>query len=100
MTIKYEDLTPQQIIDNYKRLKDAERERNRKAYNNLQNNFKKYNERLNNNLITELKRLDTIKNDPIRLAQQKEQRKIINKRAYEKRKNKDLLNSSSTDSDE
>jgi len=100
MTIKYEDLTPQQIIDNYKRLKDAESERNRKAYNNLQNNFKKYNERLNNNLITELNRLDTIKNDPIRLAQQKEQRKIINKRAYEKRKNKDLLNSSSTDSDE
>ena len=100
MTIKYEDLTPQQIIDNYKRLKDTERERNRKAYNNLQNNFKKYNERLNNNLITELNRLDTIKNDPIRLAQQKEQRKIINKRAYEKRKNKDLLNSSSTNSDE
>jgi predicted acyltransferase (DUF342 family) len=100
MTIKYEDLTPQQIINNYIRLKDSERQRNRKAYNNLQNNFKKYNERLNSNLMTELNRLDTIKHDPVRLAQHKEQRKLINKRAYEKRKNKDLLNSSSTDSDE
>ena len=101
MTIKYENMTPQEIIGNYIRLKELERERNKTAYEKLQSNFNKYNNRLNSNLITELNRLEAIKSDPIKLAKHKEQRKAINKRAYEKRKSqKELLGNSPTSSDE
>ena len=48
-TTKWEDLEPEQILENYIRLKNLERERNKKSYENLKNNQDKYNDRLNKN---------------------------------------------------
>jgi hypothetical protein len=85
-TTKWEDLSPNDIINNYIRLKEKERERNKKSYEKLKNNKDKYFDRLNNNLEYQLNRIDDIKSDEDKLKQHKERRKEINKKAYNKRK--------------
>jgi len=85
-TTKYEDLSPNDIINNYIRLKELERERNRKSYQKLKENKDKYFDRLNINLEYQINRIDDIKSDEQKLQEFKERRKQINKRAYEKRK--------------
>ena len=85
-TMKYEDLPLEDIINNYIRLKDKERERNKRSYEKLKNNKDKYFDRLNNNLEYQLNRIDDIKSDEDKLKQHKERRKEINKKAYNKRK--------------
>ena len=85
-TTKYEDLSPNDIINNYIRLKELERERNRKSYQKLKENKDKYFNRLNENLAYQLERVETFKSDEQRLQEFKTRRKDINKRAYEKRK--------------
>ena len=85
-TTKYEDLSPEDIINNYIRLKQLERERNKKSYEKLKENKAKYFNRLNENLVYQLERVETIKSDEQKLQEFKERRKQINKRAYEKRK--------------
>lgn len=85
-TTKYEDLSPECIVENYIRLKKLERERNKKSYEKLKNNKDKYFERLNNNLEYQINRIDDIKSDEQKLQEYKTKRKIINKKAYERRK--------------
>ena len=85
-TTKYEDLQLEDIITNYIRLKEKERERNKKSYEKLKNNKDKYFDRLNENLAYQLDRLENIKSDEDKLQEFKIKRKEINKRSYEKRK--------------
>ena len=85
-TTKYEDLSPENIIDNYIRLKELERQRNRKSYQKLKENQNKYHNRLNENLIYQLERVENIKSDDQKLQEYKERRKIVNKKSYDKRK--------------
>ena len=46
-TEKWENMEPEKILENYIRLKNLERERNKKSYENLKNNQDKYNDGLN-----------------------------------------------------
>ena len=85
-TTKYEDLPLEDIINNYIRLKEKERERNKRSYEKMKNNKDKYFDRLNSNLEYQLNRIDDIKSDEDKLKQYKERRKEINKKAYLKRK--------------
>jgi hypothetical protein len=85
-TTKWEDLSPNDIISNYIRLKTLERERNKQSYEKLKNNKTKYFDRLNENLAYQLERVETIKSDEDKLKEYKEKRKQINKKAYDKRK--------------
>ncbi len=82
---KYEYMTDEQIIENYKRNKEKERARNKQSYLKLQEDTEKYFNRLNNAYINQVERLDEIKNDDVRMQQLKEQRRLINRRAYIKR---------------
>jgi hypothetical protein len=85
-TPKYEDLPVEQILENYIRLKELERARNKKSYEKLKLNPQKYNERLNNNYINQIDYIEEQKANEEKLKEFKERRKIINKKAYEKRK--------------
>ena len=85
-TTKWEDLEPEKIVENYIRLKELERERNKRSYENLKLNKDKYYQRLNNNYIHQINYIEEQKNNEIKLQEYKQRRKEINKRAYEKRK--------------
>ena len=85
-TTKWEDLSANDIINNYIRLKEKEREWNKQSYEKLKNYKTTYFDRLNENLAYQLERVETIKSDEQKLQEFKERRKQINKRAYEKRK--------------
>jgi hypothetical protein len=85
-TSKYEDLDIEGIVNNYIRLKEKERQRNKKSYEKLKENREKYFNRLNENLAYQLNRIDDVKSDEDKLKEYKEKRKEINKRAYNKRK--------------
>jgi hypothetical protein len=88
-TTKWEDLEPEKIVENYIRLKELERERNKRSYENLKLNKDKYYQRLNNNNIHQINYIEEQKANEQKLKEFKQRRKEINKRAYEKRK---LLN--------
>ena len=85
-TTKWEDLEPEQIVENYIRLKELERERNKKSYENLKLNKEKYFERLNKNYIHQIDYIEEQKANEQKLKEFKQRRKEINKRAYEKKK--------------
>ena len=85
-TTKWEDLDVDEIVNNYIRLKEKERERCKKSYEKLKENRVKYFERLNDNLAYQLIRIENIKSDEQKLHEYKEKRKEINKKAYDKRK--------------
>jgi hypothetical protein len=85
-TTKWEDLEPEKIVENYIRLKELERERNKRSYENLKLNKDKYYQRLNNNYIHQINYIEEQKLNEQKLKEFKERRKIINKKAYEKRK--------------
>jgi hypothetical protein len=85
-TTKWENLEPEQIVENYIRLKELERERNKRSYENLKLNKDKYYQRLNNNYIHQINYIEEQKLNEQKLKEFKERRKIINKKAYEKRK--------------
>ena len=85
-TTKWENLELEKIVENYIRLKELERVRNKKSYENLKLNKEKYYERLNKNYINQVNYIEDNKADEIKAQQFKERRKIINKKAYAKRK--------------
>ena len=85
-TTKWENLEIDAIVENYIRLKNLERERNRKSYENLKNNPEKYNDRLNKNYAYQINYIEEQKANEQKLAQMKERTKIINKTYYQKRK--------------
>lgn len=85
-TTKWEDLEPEKIVENYIRLKELERERNKRSYEKLKLNKDKYYQRLNNNYIHQINYIEEQKENERKLKEFKERRKVINKKAYEKRK--------------
>jgi hypothetical protein len=85
-TTKWEDLEPEKIVENYIRLKNLERERNKRSYEKLKLNPQKYFERLNKNYINQIDYIEEQKANEQKLKEFKQRRKEINKRAYEKRK--------------
>ena len=90
-TTKWEDLEPEKIVENYIRLKEIERERNKRSYENLKLNKEKYYERLNKNHIHQINYIEEQKNNEQKIKDFKERRKIINKKAYEKRKEQQTI---------
>ena len=85
-TTRWEELPLEQMVENYIRLKEAERLRCRKSYENLKINPEKYNERLNRNYIHQLNYIEEQKENEQKLQDFKERRKIINCKAYMERK--------------
>lgn len=85
-TPKWEDLPIDNIVENYIRLKQNERERNKRSYEKLKLNQEKYYSRLNNNYMHQIDYIENIKNDEQKEKEFKQRRKEINKRAYQKRK--------------
>jgi hypothetical protein len=85
-TPKWEDLPIDNIVENYIRLKQNERERNKRSYEKLKLNQEKYYSRLNHNYMHQIDYIENIKNDEQKEKEFKQRRKEINKRAYQKRK--------------
>jgi len=80
---KYENLSEQEMAEKYKLLKDNERLRNKKCYENMKINFpEKYNERLMKNRKYMDQYLDNIKQDEEKLEQFKIQRQYSNALYY------------------
>ena len=93
MSIKYEFLSNDEIIKQYKLIKEKERQRNKEAYKNLKQDEEKYKTRLKNALENQRQRMNTIKNDEILYNEWLINNKIFQSRAYYNRmsKNNDIL---------
>ena len=85
-TKKWEELEIDEIVENYIRLKQAERVRCKNSYERLKENPEKYNDRLNKNYIYQINYIEEQKENEEKLKQMKERRKIINKTYYQKKK--------------
>ena len=83
-TKKWEELPVEQMLENYIRLKNLERERNKKSYEKMKLNPIKYNDRLNKNYEYQINYIKEQKANEQKLAEMKERRKIINKTYYKK----------------
>ena len=93
MSTKYEFLSNDEIINQYKLIKDKERKRNKEAYNNLKTNEEKYKIRLKNALENQQQRMNKIKSDENLYNDWLINNKVIQSRAYYNRmaKNNDIL---------
>ena len=93
MSTKYEFLSNDEIIQQYKLIKDKERQRNKEAYNNLKTNEEKYKIRLKNALENQQQRMNKIKSDENLYNDWLINNKVIQSRAYYNRmaKNNDIL---------
>ena len=83
-TKKWEELEIDEIVENYIRLKQAERVRSKNSYEKLKENPEKYNDRLN--YIYQINYIEEQKANEEKLTQMKECRKVINKTYYQKKK--------------
>jgi hypothetical protein len=63
MSTKYEFLSNDEIIEQYKIIKEKERQRNKQSYNNLKLDEEKYKIRLKNALENQQQRMNKIKSD-------------------------------------
>jgi len=93
MSTKYEFLSNDEIIQQYKLIKDKERQRNKESYNNLKLNEEKYKIRLKNALENQQQRMNKIKSDENLYNDWLINNKVIQSRAYYNRmaKNNDIL---------
>ena len=85
MSTKYEFMTDDEIIKQYKIIKEKERTRNKEAYERLKLNSVKYRQRLTNAYNNQIERLVKIKEDENLYNQWLENNKIIQSKAYFKR---------------
>ena len=85
-TKKWEELEIDEIVENYIRLKQAERVRSKNSYENLKKNPERYNDRLNKNYVYQINYIEEQKANEEKLKQMKERRKVINKTYYQKKK--------------
>jgi len=74
-TTKWEDMEPEQMLENYIRLKNLERERNKKIYENLKLNKEKYFERLNKNYIQQIDYIEEQKDNEQKLKNSSKEEK-------------------------
>ena len=82
MTIKYEYMNDDEIINQYKIIKEKERERNKIAYEKLKENKIKYRQRLIKAYDYQVERLKKIKEDDEKYKEFKQTQNIINKTCY------------------
>jgi len=82
MVFKYENLTDSEIIENYKRLKELQREKNRMYYERLKTNKVKYRARLTDALEQQQQRIQLIKSDEDTYNYYKECKQISNMNYY------------------
>lgn len=82
MVRKWENLEPEEIINNYVRLKEDQRKKNAEAYKKLKEQPKKYYKFLNQVSENQKIRIENIKADPELFEQYKEQKKIYNSNYY------------------
>jgi len=85
---KYEILTHDEIIENYKLIKEKERLRNKEAYERLKLNKVQYRKRLTSALDAQNQRMNKIKSDENKFNEWSENNKIIQSKAYYKRMEK------------
>ena len=85
MVSKYEILTDEEIITQYKINKEKERARNKEAYERLKLNKVKYRQRLTEAYNNQVQRINNIKADEKKYNEWLENNKIIQSKAYFKR---------------
>ena len=85
MVSKYEILTDDEIILQYKINKEKERARNKEAYERLKLNKVKYRKRLNDAYNNQVQRIQNIKADENKYKDWLINNKIIQSKAYYKR---------------
>jgi len=86
MVKKWENLEADEIIKNYIRLKESQREKNKASYEKLKQQPKKYYNFLNQVSNNQKIRLENIKADPELNEIYKEQRKLYNSNYYYNKK--------------
>ena len=82
MVSKFEFLSDSEIVENYKRLKELQRIKNKTAYEKLKENKVKYRYRLNYELEQQHKRLEKLKLDEEAYKNYKEHKKFTNSLYY------------------
>ena len=82
MVSKFEYLSDSEIIENYKRLKELQRQKNKAAYEKLKQNKVKYRYRLNYELEKQKERMEQIKLNDEAYKEYKEYKKITNSIYY------------------
>ena len=85
MVSKYEILTDEEIILQYKINKEKERARNREAYEILKLNKVKYRQRLTNAYNNQVQRMENIKADENKYNEWLVNNKIIQSKSYYKK---------------
>ena len=82
MVSKFEYLSDSEIVENYKRLKELQRQKNKAAYEKLKENKVKYRYRLNYELEKQKERMEQLKLNDEAYKEYKEYKKITNSIYY------------------
>ena len=85
MGLKYELLSNEEIIEQYKIIKEKERVRNKEAYERLKQNKIKYRKRLTDAYNNQVQRMQQIKADEEKYNEWLLNNKIIQSKSYYKR---------------
>ena len=85
MSTKYEFMTDDEIIKQYKIIKEKERTRNKEAYERLKLNSVKYRQRLTNAYNNQVERMNKIKQNEEIYNNWLANNKIIQSKAYYKK---------------
>jgi len=85
MSVKYEFLTDDEIIKQYKIIKEKERTRNKEAYERLKLNSVKYRQRLTSAYNNQVERMNKIKQNEDTYNEWLINNKITQSKAYFKR---------------
>ena len=93
MSTKYEFLSNDEIIKQYKLIKEKERQRNKEAYKNLKQDEEKYKIRFKNALENQQQRMNKIKSDENLYNDWLINNKVIQSKSYYNRmaKHNDIL---------
>ena len=82
MSIKYEFMSDDEIIKQYKLIKEKERQRNKEAYERLKLNSVKYRKRLTDAHNNQIERMNKIKSDENLFNEWLINNKVIQSKAY------------------
>ena len=82
MSIKYESMSDDEIIKQYKLNKEKERQRNKESYKNLKRDEVKYKLRLKNALENQQQRMNKIKSDENLFNEWLINNEVIQSKAY------------------
>ena len=85
MGLKYELLSNEEIIEQYKTIKEKERARNKEAYERLKQNKVKYRKRLTDAYNNQVQRMQQIKADEEKYNEWLLNNKIVQSKSYYKR---------------